>query len=228
MITIIHGDDLAASRKYFLEQKKQDEFPLLNGESLSTTTLVEILEGNTLFSDKKSVYIENFFSKKKGKEFDAIISYLKKSGDLGDIFFWEGSLLQKRHLDIFAKKKIKEFKLPQAIFLFLDSIKPGNAKQLITLFHSVSQQKETEFLFYMLIRQFRLLLALSDSKAEQIDEVKRLTPWQMQKLQRQCSLFMPSNLVIHYQTLAQIDLAQKTGKLSTTLVQTIDFFLLNL
>ena len=82
--------------------------------------------------------------------------------------------------------------------------------------------------FFMLIRQFRLLLALREKSTVHIDEVKRLAPWQMGKLQKQALLFSPEKLVFLYSQLADIDANHKIGKLSLPLDSTIDIFLLEI
>ena len=68
MITIIHGNDTASSRKYYIDQKTADAFSF-EGEKVSLTDLVQILEGGGLFSDSKKIFIDDFLSKRKqGKE----------------------------------------------------------------------------------------------------------------------------------------------------------------
>ncbi len=229
MITIIHGDDMVSSRKYFVEQKKVEKNPIsFYGDKFSLTDLVQILEGGELFSDEKNLFIEDFFSKKKpGKEFDEIISFIEKSKE-ARIFFWEGKTLTKKYTSLFKISETKLFNIPKDIFAFLDSIYPNNKKSLV-LFHNTLKTNEPELVFFMMIRQFRLLLAVSDLKAEKtIDEVKRLAPWQISRLKRQAGYFSSLELKNIYQTLYEIDLAQKTGTLPLSLVQSIDLLLVSL
>ena len=80
----------------------------------------------------------------------------------------------------------------------------------------------------MLVRQIRILLALSEKSSEQIDEVKRLAPWQLNKLQRQAVSFTPSQLIDLHTQLFEIDRDMKTGELSTPLSTTIDILLLSI
>ncbi len=69
MITIIHGTDSAASRKYFLDLKiKSNDSILINGQTVTLTDLVQTFEGGGLFSDTKSFFIEQLISKKKKKQ----------------------------------------------------------------------------------------------------------------------------------------------------------------
>ncbi|MCL5970676.1 MAG: hypothetical protein M1450_04215 [Patescibacteria group bacterium] len=228
MITIVHGDDTAASRKYFNDLKTSDSV-LFDGDKVTLTDIVQILEGGGLFSDNKKVFIDDFFSKRKaGKEFDDIISCIKNNSKENDIFFWEGKEISKKIISSFVNANTKLFKLPQQLFAFLDGIKPENPKN-ITLFHEALKTSDTEMIFFMLIRQFRLLLAISDSGASgQIDEVKRLAPWQITKLKKQSILFTKEQLINIYKKLYEIDLGQKTGTLHKTLEQAIDILLLEI
>lgn len=239
MITIVHGDDIVSSRNFFVSQKQKLKNPLeFAGENITLTALVQIFEGGELFTEKKAVFIEDFLAKRKAsRDKDEILSYLAKYQD-HEIFLWEGKEISAKSLSIFKKAEIRHFKLPQSLFLFLDSLKPGNGTFLIPLFHKTLKNMEVELVFFMLVRQFRLLLALSQrhpvperSEGEgsrNIDEVKRLAPWQKGKLQRQASFFTAKELKNHFSRLYEIDLAQKTGALSLSLIQAIDMFLLRL
>lgn len=230
MITIIHGDDIVSSRNFFVSQKQKIKNPLeFNGESVTLTDLIQIFEGGELFSEEKTLFLEDFLTKRKqSRDKDQILSYLAKYQN-HEVFLWEGKEASLKSLALFKKAEVKRFKLPQSLFAFLDSIKPGSGPSLISLFHKALENMEAELVFFMLVRQIRLLLALSDSTSnEQIDEVKRLAPWQRGNLQRQTSFFTTKELKIHFTRLYEIDLAQKTGSLSLSLIQAIDFFLLDL
>lgn len=230
MITIIHGDDVVSSRNFFVSQKQKIKNPLeFNGESVTLTDLFQIFEGGELFSEEKTLFLEDFLTKRKqSREKDQILSYLAKYQN-HETFLWEGKEASLKSLSLLKKAQIRHFKLPQSLFLFLDSLKPGKGMVLIPLFHKTLKNMEVELVFFMLVRQIRLLLALLDSNSnEQIDEVKRLAPWQRGKLQKQASLFTTKNLAKHFARLYEIDLAQKTGTLSLSLIQAIDMFLLRL
>lgn len=239
MITFIHGDDTVSSRKFFVnlrQQKKDSNY--FSGDSLKLTDLVQVIEGNALFTTNKTLFIEDFFPKKKaGKEFEELVNYLNKHSDSTELYLWESKTLTKKQTSLFSKPVEKLFKLPQAVFSLLDSLKPDDGERLVILFHQALKNAEAEFIYYMLIRQFRLLLALAsdlrgreavDLVGRSIDEVLRLAPWQKQKLQRQAHLFPLEKLTATYNKLYAIDLGQKTGSLHLSLTQSIDFFLLDL
>jgi DNA polymerase III delta subunit len=97
---------------------------------------------------------------------------------------------------------------------------------LIKLFHELKQNMEDELIFFMLIRQFRLMLGQEGQ--DKIEEVKRMAPWQLGKLQKQARIFGVEKLKTAYQKLFEIDLGSKTGKIPYSLERSIDFFLADL
>lgn len=216
MLTIIHGSDISLSRRYFLDEKnKIKDALLLDAEKITLTDLAQIFDGGGLFGETQTVFIEQLLTKrKKGTEHSEIFTYLEKKATENAIFLWEGKELERGALNIFKKAIVKPFKLPQTLFAFLDEIKPGNGKRLILLLHQTIETTEVEMVFFMLVRQFRMLLALADQTpprhsveqsdsridsgqarmTDQIDEVKRMAPWQLTKLQKQARSFDISHL----------------------------------
>ena len=230
MITIIHGDDIASSRTFLSElRQKYPEGVLLNGDSLTLTDLTQVMEGGGLFITEKTIFIEHLFNKKKSpKEFEALTSYIQDQTLEHEIFLWEGKELEKKSLSLFRHATVKTYKLPQTLFLFLDSLKPGNGKDLVRLLHRVLTSTESEMIFFMLVRQVRLLLALREKSSQQIDEVNRLQPWQASKLQKQASLFAIDELLTLHASLFKLDKELKTGELPVDLTVAIDILLIDI
>ncbi len=258
MLTIIHGDDTAASRLYYLQLKeKNPEATTLEGQTVNATDLAQILEGGGLFTEDKTLFLENFILKKKtSTEYKEITAYLNEQAKTANIILWEGKELEKSTLTPFKQSTVRPFKLPQSLFAFLDSLKPGNGPQLLQLFHQTLTTVEVEAIFPMLIRQFRLLLALhpkssvileridrislrtneilssrsagfQDDKGS-IEEVKRMQDWQRSKLKSQAKLFTPQQLVHIFCQLFVMETGQKTGTLPTDLTTAIDMLLLEI
>lgn len=230
MITIIHGEDVVKSRNYFLDEKqKHADAIYFDGRKLTNTDIIQALEGNELFSTTKIIFIEEFFSKRKqSKETDEIITIILHNQD-AHVYFWESKDLSSRELQIFKQATIKQFKLPQTIFAFLDAIKPHNGKTILQLFHKTLSNDDEQFVFFMLIRHIRLLLALYEgSTGALIEEVRRMAPWQKNKMQKQAKHFTLEQLMTLYNKLFQFDLGQKTGTLSLSLARAIDFLLLEI
>ncbi|HSX40985.1 MAG TPA: hypothetical protein VLF68_05240 [Candidatus Saccharimonadales bacterium] len=230
MITIIHGDDTTSSRNYVQEQRVKNDFVSLTWENISTENLTQIFEGEGLFENSKKVLIENFFAKKGkiSKETQALVDLINLHGKEHEIIFWEGKEFGKQAISLFPKADIKLFKLPKTIFSFLDNISPNNAKQSVSLFHQTIANTSEDLVLFMLIKQIRMLLTLSDRTSQAIDETAYLAPWQRSKLERQAKLFTPMQLKTIYGKLFELDLGQKTGALSAPLEKSIDFLLLEI
>jgi DNA polymerase III delta subunit len=237
MLTIIHGSDTALSRKYFMDEKqKANDAVVLDAESVNITDLTQLFDGGGLFGETKYLFIEQLLTKrKKSADLPEILSYLEKNAQEHTIIVWEGKELDRSSLMLLKTATVRVFKLPQSLFQFLDMLAPGNGKILIKLFRETVKDSETEMVFFMIVRQVRLLLALCEQTkfrhsglskmTGDIDELKRMAPWQKSKLEKQANLFKPDQLLTLYNKLFQIELGQKTGTLSSPLDSTIDFLL---
>src|SRR3989344_4581732 len=229
MITIVHGEDLARSRNFFQELKKQYNSPIvLEGGKATITDFAQNIRGFALFSETKTIFIENLFSKTKKTDKDTkeILNLILENSKDSNFIFWESKEISTPKTSGFFKNaQIKNFKLPKNIFLFLDAINPGNSINLVKLFHQALQSGiEEEVILFMMQRQIRLLLALKEpAENTQIDEASRLAPWQMDKLERQARLFDIECLKKTHRKLFETELGQKTGTLKLSLSQTIDF-----
>ncbi len=228
MITIIFGEDITSSRNFFYNKKSElNNSYSFDGKNINSTEIYQLLNNSSLFI-QGPIFIENFFSNIKSVESQNLLSYLITNEKNTDIFIWEEKAPTKTVLKDFKKPTLVPFELPRTVFSFLDSIKPNSDKTNVTSFRSALGDNDPEILFYMLIRQFRLLIAISDYSSENIDEVARLAPWQKDKLVRQSRLFDKEKLINEYKKLYEIDYSLKTGNTSRTLTQAIDFFLADL
>jgi len=235
MIVIIHGDDIVLSRSFFHELKqKHKDIITFDGSKITITDLVQNIEGSGLFGSTKTIFIEEFLTKfkKTNKESKEILNFIITSSKNVNFVLWESKEILKKDLFLFKDAVIKFFKIPKNIFTLLDNLKPGNSKNLLNLFHQgLEAGIKEELIFFMIQRQFRILLALTQRHPKpenEIDEVNRLAPWQMEKLQRQARMFDASDLKKIYKKLYEIELNQKTGGLAMSLVQSIDFLLLDM
>ncbi len=236
MITIIHGSDLSSSRNYFISLREAQSLTY-SGDEVNLTMLTQIIEGGGLFGQDKTIFIENYFSKKKpSSEHKEIVDLLLKNVGKINLYFWEPKEISKSTLAFFPKAIIKTFNFPQSLFSFLEAIRPNAGKSLLTLYHEALKNSEIELIFYMVVRQMRLLLAIKAqdnqeakiSEENVIEEIKRLSPWQNSKLHRQVALFSFSALKSIYKRLAVLDRDSKSGRLPLPLVQSLDILLLEI
>ncbi len=229
MITIIHGDDIVSSRNYFQEKKREDANSIsLNASTLQITDLAQNMQGSGLFGSISTIFIEDLLTRlKKTKETKEIIDFIIKNHKESNIFLWEGKEIKKNDLLLFKDAIVRSFKLPKTIFIFLDSLRPDNLRNTISLFHKTLEEGiNIELIFFMLQRQARLLLALSDNNSKySIEEIMRLAPWQRSKLERQAKLFTQESLKNIYSKLFKIEFAYRTGGLNLSLAQAVDFLL---
>lgn len=225
MITLIHGEDILASRKYYLDQKTDDSI-FFDAEEIDLVNLNQMLHGSGLFQTTNRIFIDNLFTRKGQKNLTNIAEVIK-GNENSEIFIWAGKDVGVRSLKDFPKFENKNFKIPQNIWNFLDSIKP-NSTTNINNFHQALNGTDVEIIFAMIVRQFRLMLGLTSSSNKNAEEVKKLAPWQKGKLTKQASLFGESKLKEVYNKLYKIDKNQKTGKTNLTLTQNIDILLLQI
>jgi len=229
MITIIHGNDITTSRNFYIElRKKTANYELIDGKNLDFDTLFRTFEGNSLFTNEKNIYIENFFSNIKSNsiEFKKITDYLNKNKNI-NLLFWEAKVLTKTQASSIKSAQVKEFSYPQVLFVFLDSFKPQNLSS-IKLFHQLNKTMEAELIFYMIVRQLRLMIAVLEEGKNEIDEIKRLAPWQLSKLRSQGGHFGKNKLLDLYKKLYLIDYQTKYGLTPLSLSTNIDIFLSDL
>jgi len=237
MITIVHGDDVAQSRNYFLKLKHpskdgQKNVISYDANKITITDLIQNVEGSDLFNSAKKIFIEGFLSKTKRKDATVkrILDFIIKNSDESDFMLWEEKEISKRDLFIFKNATIKTFKLPKNIFIFLDNLRPNNTRQLLNLFHKMlNENVSEELILFMLQKRFRLLLSFCDpSETANSEEVTKLASWQSVRLINQAKLFKLDTLKKIYQKIYKIELGQKTGTLPLSLSQSIDFLLLEM
>lgn len=232
MITIIHGDDIAQSRNYFLEIKQKQADPIFyDGSKITITNLVQDIQGSGLFGNSKTVFIEDLLTKgkKKDQATKEILSFIADNSKESTFVLWESKEISKRELFVFKEAQVRIFKLPKNIFLFLDNLRPNNSKNLLNLFHqALGSGIKEELILFMMQRQIRILLALSEPAKDPIEEITRLAPWQLGKLDRQAKFFQGPTLKRIYKKLYEIEIGQKTGGLPLSLPQAIDFLLLDI
>lgn len=224
MLLIVNGNDTVSSRRFFLEQKTEDCLTF-DAENLEISELIHSLRGDALFGSTKKIFLENLFSRKSVKNYKPIVEAL--SSNEADVFIWTDKELGAKTLSDFPKHTLQNFKIPQNIFSFLDSIKPNSTRNVVN-FHNALLVSDVEVIFAMIVRQVRIMLALSEDSKNNIDEVKRLAPWQRSKLVNQASLFGKEKLVEIHKKLYKMDKNQKTGGSNLTLTQNIDILLLEI
>lgn len=226
MLTIIHGDNQFSSRLTLDQIKKsqsEKNLEIIDVSSLTLTKLVQMVEGGSLFGEDKAIIIENLLSQKI-KENGQIFEYLRKMSPEVNCTIWESKEISKTTLANFPKAKILLFKIEKRLFRFLDTMRPGNFKISLALFHEVLNQEAPEMVFFMIIRTFRHLILIKSQSAF----IDNLSPWQQQKTISQAKEFSLEHLKKVYEELLDIDYSIKSGRSALNLEGRLDIFLLNL
>ncbi len=223
MIYILHGDDTAASRKFLsilVENKKTQN---LDGKSLTISTLEDAIISESLFGDEKVVVVENLLSKNtKKKDF---IKFLNESSSQQLLVLWEDKKLLKTTFATLKNTTAKDFLLPSNYFQFLDNFTPTNKKGTFALYHELLKTYAAEQLFFSLTKRVRQLVVLSSGSLT--DDLLKMSPWQMNNLQRQLRMWKRESLVNIYNALKKTELKLKTGKLSVSLSKHLDILILS-
>ncbi len=227
MILLIHGDNVKSSRDlYFSKQQPFTDVTPLSGDELTLTSLLQEVGSSNLFGVDTPLFIENLLTKKKGDELAAIVKLLAEHSGKREIILWEGKEVDKKTITNLGKITNSLHKISQNVFAFLDSIRPKNSKQMLSLFHESLATNDPEMIFFLLIRQVRLLFALQTGSS--IEETRRLAPWQQGKIRKQASLFSEKELHAIYSELFILEKKMKTGGLTLPLEKEIDILLLKL
>lgn len=231
MMYVLHGEDAVASRDKLFSLKQQYknlEQYAFTGDQSDITDIIQVFESQSLFDERKLIIVERFLQTKQKVLVASLLNHIKNY-DEHVVILWEGQEIKKELLPFFPKTaRIESFAIPKIIFQFLDNLLPGNTKRLLRLYHDLLQQNDAERVFYMIVRQFRILLALTEPGEKKIDEVKRMQSWQQGKLQKQVTSFGEKRLKEIYVELFAIETAIKTGGLSLPLDKQLDIFLATL
>lgn len=229
MITLLHGDNIEASR-LALNRLKQGatgrEIRHLDGSRLDKTTLTQALESKSLFGEETLVIVENLFSKigKKFKLIEELATIIRESSTGMDVVVWEdrevGTSVTKNFGSL---ARINLFKTPPIIFQILDGIHPDNRTLLMDLLHRALETDSVERIFSMIIRRVRELIMIKDGVTPE-----GLQSWQAARLTSQARLFTMEKLLTMEKCLLAIDISTKTGTSPFSLAQQLELLFVDL
>lgn len=220
---LLHGDDIASSRKFLTGLIEEYQVTELDGKSLTISNLEEKMTSVSLFDERKAVVVENLLSKNpKKKEF---VSFINSQNDTALLVMWEDNKLLKTAFSSLKNTTVRDFLLPQNYFRFLDSFSQGASKNLFLLYHELLVSSTPEQIFYSLLKRLRLLVVL-ESKS-QTDELLKMAPWQLQKLNNQLRHWKRESLLLFYKELQETEIKLKTGRLPLGLAKHLDILILS-
>lgn len=229
MILLLHGDNTVASQgkidQLRLDVPKEQYYPY-EAKSLAIETLVQTLSSSSLFGpEKKLVVINNPLGNK------TILEQIPAPSEEITLVFCEQKKLTPSQIKSFKSQFSSltdlEFKSDNAIFTFVESIKPGDLRSVDILEKQLGNEA-AEVIFTMLVRQFRLLLLSRNNSKSGPDDWQKLSSWQLGKISSQAKAFSPEQLRKAYVELEKLDYQNKTGQLPYSLMEGIKFFLIQL
>lgn len=208
MIILLHGENQILSRNklnlYISKAKEKNaEVIVRDGGKLTLEEARNILESTSFFGDNRLSVWENFLSSTKSKDKEKILDYLNNNTVNIELILWEGKSLKNTSSVKF--NSIEIFKIPAFLFQFLDSFSPDNKNECLAKFVELRKIEEAEMIFFMLIRQVRLLLMAENNFFDDIPI------WQKSKMIAQSHKFQKGQLLRIYKNLLEIDYDQKTS-----------------
>ncbi len=223
MLYLLHGDDTAASRKYLIELAEGKNVTTLDGKSLKIADFEEATVSGSLFAGEKAVIVEGLLSKNaRKKEF---ITFLNENEPKTLVILWEDKKLPKPTYSNLKKANVRDFFLPSYYFQFLDNFSPNNKKNTFDLYQKLLKNYAPEQLFFSLLKRVRVLVIISSGSTTA--EISKMSPWQMNNLQKQLRTWNRQNLVSIYEKLKKTEIRLKTGKLPLGLAKHLDILILS-
>ncbi len=224
MLTIICGEDIAASREKLQTIKQSYKTKGFNVKDVAASELPDILKSNEgvidLFGQESVYAVENLSSLYKGRgksEFKTAVDELSKNAKL-HIIAWENG---KSAYELSTLKKLTssfyEAKPGQTIFELLDIAVPGKINHFIKTLHQVHQTQDIMFIYTLLWRHIRKLILAAEGAFD-----KKTAPWQRGKLQAQARAWQKEKLVSFYEGLAKIDVGMKTSSSTFDIRESIE------
>jgi hypothetical protein len=220
MLTIICGDNLVDSRRYYSDlqlkfRQEKKEIIVLNAKDIFNLDLW-LKDALTLFASEKVFFTENLerLVNKRQKELWEKLSQIINDQEI-QLYDWEGKA--QWELKLKSAAKIYEFKLSATIFKLIDNFYPGNKQNFIKQLNSLAQTVEAGFIFAMLVKQVRNLILLKTGQ-----ELSKIAPYQQLKLKQMVKYWHKDKLFQVYEALLKIDINLKTSSSPFSLLQSLD------
>jgi DNA polymerase III delta subunit len=221
-ITIFHGDDVRASRNAFYQAVSSytdREMRRIDGRTADEASLIQALESPSMFGTKPVVVIENLFAASAKKTvWLTKIGTLLQSEHGSDVVLWEPKTISASVLKyVGSNARVQEFSVPVVLFRFLDSLKPGNGKTHLLLFHEATVRDSPELLHAMLVKRIRKLIMLRENIVP-----TGLADWQVRRLTSQVRFFTMETLTDLHQKLLDMEYRVKTGSTPFSLAEHLE------
>ncbi len=225
MLTIFHGEQIIKSRLALVaaiaEAREQDvRIERVAAKELTEAALEQLLGNQSLYGEDRLVIIDELHSLPKSKKKDGLIALVANSQVA--VILWEKRTLTKTMLKKFPGAKENFFKASHQLFPWLDALGTKDQTSQLKTLQILKQEEGSGFVFAMLARQIRLLIAAKD------DGRVKGAPFVVSKLRQQAHWFELNQLLMAHHRLLEIDYQQKTSSRPFNLDQELDLWLLSL
>lgn len=212
MITLLHGDNIEASRAELVRLKDaagNKELRAVDGKGVDAAILTQALESSSLFGGDTVVVVERLFEKigKKTKLIGELCRIITNAATTTDVILWEPKSVGATVIKQLGKATVREFKTPVVIFQFLDGLKPGNTHALLTLYETLMASQAAELVFAMIAKRMRQLLQIAGG-----DTPEGMQGWQVSRLTTQAKSFTMDKLLVLYKRLLLTEYSVKSGQ----------------
>ncbi len=206
-ITVIHGENIPQIEiryKELVSEYKKNGFIIDKFNQEIKKTLPEFISGVDLFEEKKLYVIDNY-SEVTPVELEKTIKQIDKSQDLLFVF---DKKIGKTILDKFpSTSRVEEIKLSENVFMFLDTLYPGNSENSILLLHRlVDNGNPSEFILALMARH------LKDVYLLKIHELNGKESWKIAKLSKPARMFSEKQITKLISELADADIKSKRSE----------------
>lgn len=215
MIIVFAGENELASRNAYLELIKTHK---INGSEVyelnaDPSIWIEMIFGQESLFGTKTIYTaQNLFSKKSNREL------LAKLDSNNELIIWESSDLDFGIMkEISAKYTVNTFKLSTNIFVFLDSIIPGNLKLVLQQLEQLKSNNIDFVVLNLIIKRIKELILLKNNST-----IAGKQAWQLSKSKLQSSKWPTDKLERFYEALIKVEVREKTSSSGLNIYEQIE------
>lgn len=224
MLYVLHGDDIINSRKRLSELALNfSSVVYLQGDKTNFSEIINSLSSTDMFEASKCVVIEGI-SKLAKADLDRALPAFEKVGKdkATTVILWQGTEMTKLQIGKYKTAAVESFMLPKLFFTFLDNFTPAQFGQEIKTLTDM-KNVDTMQIFYALIKRVRQLLMVKSRG--NFEELVKMSPWQMNKLQSQSAKFKTGELEKVYTELFTLEKKLKSSGLMLPLRDHLDIML---
>ena len=213
MVTLIHGSNSLnsyQSLKKFLDRYDELSITRLNGKDSDLNNIKNAIETPS-FTGSRLVIIDDLSSNRSQSLVKDLKKYFTELPQDSEVIIYERRLLPPENPLLTLTKQVQAFPGPKGLNVFdwADSVGSRRLVQSLKGWENLlNSGEEPEYLFTMLIRQFRLLLLVNHNEKPKVPD------FVLNKLRSQAKLWTTDELKSVYQRLLELDHLNKTGQLS--------------